>query len=122
MDRAHICRQLLAVVTALAAALVSTIAVAQTCSVPGQAGTITALNAQPNSFFPGSASAAAGATSLAIGVGTGVNRNIFPGDLLLIIQMQGADFDNTNTNAYGDGTANAGLTSTVAFGVNGYAG
>jgi mucin-19 len=62
------------------------------------------------------------ATSISVGAGTGVNRGIQAGDLLLIIQMQGADIDATDTNAYGDGTANAGVTSTVAFGVAGYAG
>ena len=35
--------------------------------------------------------------------------------------MQGADIDSTDTNSYGDGTANAGVTTTVAFGVAGYA-
>jgi uncharacterized repeat protein (TIGR01451 family) len=124
MDRRHaLFRQLFAMAACLIAALLSDLALAQTCSVPGQAGTLTTLAAQPNSFFPGSTSAAAGATSISVGAAaTGVNRNIAAGDLLLIIQMQGADFDATNTNSYGDGTANAGVTSTVAFGVAGYAG
>ncbi len=102
--------------------LLSAAVAAQTCSIPGQAGTDTAIAAQPNTFFPGTAGVTAGATSLTVGAGTGVNRAIAPGDLLLIIQMQGADFDATNTNGYGDGTVNPGVTNTVAFGVNGYAG
>jgi uncharacterized repeat protein (TIGR01451 family) len=102
--------------------LVCTTADAQTCSIPGQAGTSTTIAAQPNTFFPGTAGVAAGATSLTVGAGTGVNRAIAPGDLLLIIQMQGADFDADNDNGYGDGTVHAGVTQTVAFGTNGYAG
>lgn len=123
MDRRFaFCRQLFAAAACLLAALLSEFALAQTCSIPGEAGANTALNTQPNTFFPGSASATAGATSISVGVGTGVNRGISAGDLLLIIQMQGADFDADNDNGYGDGTVSAGVTSTVAFGVAGYAG
>ncbi len=96
-------------------------AAAQTCSIPGQAGSNTAINAQPNSFFPGSVGAAAGATSISVGAGTGVNRGIAAGDLLLIIQMQGADINATDSTSYGDGTGGGG-TPTVAFGAAGYAG
>ncbi len=105
----------------LATLLLASASYGQTCSIPGQAGTAN-LAAQPNSFFPGTGSPGAGASSLAVGAGTGVNASIQAGDLLLIIQMQGADINSTNTNSYGDGTPNAGFTSTVAFGVAGYAG
>ncbi len=94
---------------------------AQSCSIPGQAGT-DAIATQPNTFFPGTASPGAGNSSIAVGAGTGLSRDIQAGDLLLIIQMQGADFDASDTNAYGSGTGAAGVTSTVAFGAAGYAG
>ena len=94
---------------------------AQSCSIPGQVGT-ESIATQPNSFFPGTGSPGVNATFITVGPGIGVNRGIEAGDLLLIIQMQGADIDATDTNAYGDGTTNAGVTSTVAFGVAGYAG
>lgn len=94
---------------------------AQTCSIPGRAGTAT-INAQPNTFFPGTGSPAAGVTSIAVGAGTGLNSAISAGDLLLIIQMQGADINTTDSNAYGAGTTAAGVTNTVAFGASGYAG
>lgn len=94
---------------------------AQTCSIPGQAGN-TSLTTQPNTFFPATTSAVAGATAITVGAGTGVNSGIQAGDLLLLIQMQGADIDTTDDNRYGDGTVNAGVTATVAFGVAGYAG
>lgn len=93
----------------------------QSCSIPGQAGTIS-LASQPNTFFAGTGNPAAGATSITVAAGTGVNSGIQAGDLLLIIQMQGADINATNTNAYGAGTTAAGVTNTVAFGATGYAG
>lgn len=94
---------------------------AQTCSIPGRAGTAT-INAQPNTFFPGMTSPAAGLTSISVGAGTGTNSPISAGDLLLIVQMQGADINTTDSNAYGAGTTAAGVTNTVAFGASGYAG
>jgi uncharacterized repeat protein (TIGR01451 family) len=111
-----------AITCALAGFLLAAPALSQTCSIPGQAGTETALTAQPNSFYPGTNSPAANATSITVGPGTGVNRAIQAGDLLLIIQMQGAEIDTDNNNGYGDGTVNNGVTNTVAFGNNGYAG
>ena len=102
---------------------------AQTCSIPGQAGAAT-ITTQPNSFFPGSANAAAGATSITVGAGTGVNSPIQAGDLLLVIQMQGADINTSNGRQYGDGTGNTGTVTTAAGntvpyatgGTNNYAG
>lgn len=75
---------------------------AQTCSIPGNAGTTT-LSTVPNSYFTGAANAAAGATSITLGTRTGAATDIAAGDLLLIIQMQGATLNSTNTNQYGDG-------------------
>ena len=37
-----------------------------------------------------------------------LNTPIVPGDLLLVIQMQGADIDPSNTNRYGDGQGDGG--------------
>ena len=94
---------------------------AQTCSIPGQAGNGD-LKAQPNTFFPATASASAGATVITVGAGTGISSGVQAGDLLLLIQMQGADLNTTDDNRYGDATFDAGVTATVAFGVAGYAG
>jgi len=71
-------------------------ALAQTCSIPGQSGNAT-IAAQPNTFFPGIASPLLGATSITVGAGTGVSSPISAGDLLLIIQMQGADINAAST-------------------------
>lgn len=94
---------------------------AQTCSLPGNSGAAS-IAAQPNTFFPGTGNPSVGATSVTVAAGTGTNSAIQAGDLLLIIQMQGADIDATDTNAYGDASTNAGVTNTVAFGAAGYAG
>jgi uncharacterized repeat protein (TIGR01451 family) len=104
----------------LSCLLAASLAWGQSCSIPGQAGAAT-INAQPNSFFAGTGSPAAGANAIAVSAGSGVVRDIQPGDMLLVIQMQGADIDSTDTNAYGDGVSHA-VTTTVAFGANGYAG
>jgi uncharacterized repeat protein (TIGR01451 family) len=97
-------------------------AFSQTCSIPGQSGANAALTAQPNTFFAGSLSPGAGAAFISVGAGAGFSSPINAGDLLLIIQMQGADINTSNTNAYGAGVSAAGVTNTVAFGSSGYAG
>ncbi|RUT04422.1 hypothetical protein DSM106972_046500 [Dulcicalothrix desertica PCC 7102] len=74
------------------------------CAIPGKDGNITATT-QLNTYYIGAGSnVAAGSTSVSVGAGTGAS-GIQKGDLLLIIQMQGADIDSTNTNSYGDGSA-----------------
>ncbi|PSR53277.1 hypothetical protein AHMF7605_06900 [Adhaeribacter arboris] len=50
---------------------------------------------------------AAGSTSLSLGTSTGSTTPINKGDLILIIQMQGADISTSNTSAYGAGTTTA---------------
>ncbi len=75
---------------------------AQTCAIPGLLGPV-ALSAVANSYFPGIANANAGNTSISLGLRTGAATDISPGDLLLIIQMQGAEINSTDTNQYGDG-------------------
>ncbi len=90
------------------------------CAVPGQDGSPTLPTGQVNTYFPGTSVASAGGSSIAIGSFAGVNTPIKPGDLLLVIQMQGADIDFTNTDAYGDGNSSnpfAGVTNYTAGGV-----
>jgi uncharacterized repeat protein (TIGR01451 family) len=90
------------------------------CANPGKDGSPT-LSANPNTYYPASASAAKGATSISLGVGTAGSTSaastISQGDLLLVIQMQGADINSTNTDAYGDGVAGGGANgnSTTNF-------
>lgn len=74
------------------------------CAVPGKDGPAP-IGGIVNTYYPGTANVAAGATSIPVGAPSGAATPIQPGDLLLVIQMQGADINSTNTGAYGDGTA-----------------
>ena len=76
------------------------------CANPGADGPQPALGGTVNTYFPGtSAAVAAGATTLTVGASIGAATPIAVGDKLLIIQMQTADLDSSNTDAYGDGAA-----------------
>ena len=71
--------------------------------------TITAANTIINSYYPGTGNPLSGASSLVVGTinAAGSATAIAAGDLILIIQMQGADINTTNTNSYGDGVNSA---------------
>lgn len=80
---------------------------AQVCASPGRDGAGGTLSGIVNSYYPGAASAAAGATSISVGAMSagGAPTTIASGDLLLIMQMQDAAINSTNTDSYGDGAA-----------------
>jgi uncharacterized repeat protein (TIGR01451 family) len=86
---------------ALAASEVS----AQTCGTPGKDGAGGSLSGIVNTYYPGNASAGAGATSITLSTPTGASTTITTGDLLLVIQMQDAQINTTNSNVYGDGAS-----------------
>jgi hypothetical protein len=92
--------------------LLAAAAQAQPCGTPGRdgAGTITGI---VNSYYPGNGTIAAGATSLPVGARSGATANIAAGDLLLVMQMQDAAINSTDTSSYGDGTAGGGSGSTA---------
>jgi len=94
---------LAAMILVIAAALVPAVAVAQVCATPGADGT----SFSRNTYFPGVGTASAGATSVSIGaarVDVNASTTEFAvGDLALIIQMQDALINNTDTDSYGDG-------------------
>jgi LPXTG-site transpeptidase (sortase) family protein len=75
------------------------------CGIPGNDGPAS-ISGIVNTYYPGTTNVSAGATSIPVGSPSG-GAAIQAGDLLLVIQMQGADIDSTNTDAYGDGTAGA---------------
>ncbi len=80
-------------------------------------GSITASGTIINSYYAGTASASVGATRISVGTqrSGGATAKISPGDLLLVIQMQGSTINATNTSNYGAGAATySGYTSTVA--------
>jgi uncharacterized repeat protein (TIGR01451 family) len=75
------------------------------CATPGKDGTPGApLSGIVNTYYAGVGTASAGATSLTVSTpSSGSSTQIGTGDLLLVIQMQGAQINSTNTSSYGDG-------------------
>jgi uncharacterized repeat protein (TIGR01451 family) len=64
-----------------------------------------------NTYYPGTASVAAGATSIPVGTATGAGGTIANGSLLLVVQMQDASINDSNTVAYGNGYTGTGFTA-----------
>jgi uncharacterized repeat protein (TIGR01451 family) len=90
------------------------------CAAPGKDG----IAFSNPSYYPGNATAAAGQSVISLGTiraagGTNLPANsgtpgttpLAPGDLVLIIQMQDAQINNSNSIAYGDGAAGRGWTA-----------
>src|SRR6202521_48541 len=97
------------------------IAIAQGCVTPGNDGPNATLTGVVNSYYPATASAAAGATSITVGAPlAGGGPAIAAGDLLLVIQMQDADINGSNSNAYGDGATGHGSTALNSTGMYEY--
>jgi len=97
--------------------LVSLPAFSQVCGTPGGDGPVT-VSSSVNTYFPisGNITLNAGTQSIVLGgvPPTDQYSNNFGttaisvGDLILIIQMQDATIDYTNTTSYGSGTSNSG--------------
>jgi len=82
--------------------LAYTAANAQTCPT---SGTIT-LTSYPNTYYPGTqATVSAGTKSITVGSAPYGTTPIAANDIVLIIQMQGAQITSTNSSVYGDGTS-----------------
>jgi hypothetical protein len=80
-------------------------AAAQSCP----ANVTTNVNGYPNTYFPaGQANVPAGSTSIGLGAATYGITPVSAGDILLIIQMQGAQINASNSSNYGDGTGTGG--------------
>jgi hypothetical protein len=106
----------LALTTALVVAVREPARAAALCGTPGRdgSGTITGV---VNTYFPGTVNAGATATSITLGGHAAGDASvaIATGDLLLVIQMQGATINSTNSSSYGDGSGSgSGATSTTA--------
>ncbi|HZQ20715.1 MAG TPA: C25 family cysteine peptidase [Terriglobales bacterium] len=74
-----------------------------------------------NTYYPGTATANAGSTSITLGAATGAATTIAIGDLVLIIQMQDAAINTSNSSQYGDGISGSGSTNLNNAGVYEYA-
>lgn len=88
------------------------VAVAPVVSVVCSGATLTAggtLSGTVNTYYPGTASVAKSATSIPVGAATGAGGTIASGSLLLVIQMQDASINISNTVAYGNGSTGTGF-------------
>lgn len=89
-------------------------AVAQVCATPGNDAATSSIAGIVNTYYPGTGAAVPpGATSIAVGAldTAGNNTPIAPGDLLIVIQMQGAEINSSNSDCYGDGVGTAGCAT-----------
>ena len=89
------------------------VAVAPVVSVVCSTATLSAggtLSGQINTYYPGTANVAIGATSIPVGAANGTGM-IAAGSELLIIQMQDATINTSNTVAYGNGSTGTGFTA-----------
>lgn len=75
------------------------------CAVPGREGdvTVSATNTVVNTYFPGTSSPASGSNQITLGAvdSRGATTAIAAGDLLLVVQIQGATSAASNSTAYG---------------------
>jgi uncharacterized repeat protein (TIGR01451 family) len=81
------------------------------CANVGQAAPGGTLTSVVNTYYPGTATVAPGATSIPVGAATGAGTPIAAGNLLLVIQMQDASINVSNTVAYGNGSTGQGFTA-----------
>ncbi len=79
-------------------------AYAQVCAAPGSAGTA-AISGVVNTYWTPADGTYSGSGSIALGAQRGASASLAAGDLMLVIQMQCANIDASNTTAYGDGAA-----------------
>lgn len=90
--------------TALAAFAGAGTAQAQVCATPGSAGSA-AISGVVNTYWTPADGTYSGAGSIALGAQRGAAATLAAGDLVLVIQMQCASIDASNSTAYGDGAA-----------------
>jgi hypothetical protein len=98
--------------------MLATAALAEQCAKPGANGTGTPAGVV-NTYYPGTASANAGANVISLGASSGASTAIAAGDMLLVIQMQGASINSNNNASYGDGTSGTYSNGYTAIGQTG---
>jgi hypothetical protein len=88
------------------------------CGAAPTSGTtsITTSGMIVNSYYPGTANAVKGTATVHVGTrdSRGANTALASGDLVLIIQMQGADINSANDDSYGDGVAGGNASGYLA--------
>lgn len=90
------------------------------CGTPGKDGAGGTLTGVVNTYYAGVGTPAAGTTSLTVTTpSSGSAMQIGVNDLLLVIQMQGAQINSTNTSSYGDGVAGDPASGSTSLGNSG---
>ena len=85
----------------------SSVSAAPLCASPPLSGT-TNVTGVVNTYYPGTNGtlpAGQASTTVTVGTARGAATPIAVGDLVAVVQMQGADINSSNTAAYGDGVA-----------------
>jgi hypothetical protein len=112
-------RTLLRALVVLAACGWAGMAAAQVCAAPGKDAPATAAGVV-NTYYAGTNNRGIGATTVNVGAASGAAGTVTVGDLLLVIQMQGATINTSNNERYGDNVgANATPDSSLSQ-ANGY--
>lgn len=89
-------------VTVLVAGVMATLPVlAQTCAIPGRDGTAPGAGTINRYYQPAAGTFNSGSTNIGLSNAVGAATAIAPGDLVLVIQMQCATLNTSNTNNYG---------------------
>ena len=101
--------------------------IAQVCATPGANSATANITGIINSYYPGTTgNVLAGTKTIAIGgidtTSGGSATPIAAGDLLIVMQMQGAQINFTNSDCYGDGVGSVGCTATGTVTSASYAG
>jgi uncharacterized repeat protein (TIGR01451 family) len=91
------------------------------CATPGKDGTPgSPLSGIVNTYYAGVGTAGAGSTTITVSTpSAGSATQIGVGDLLLVIQMQGATINSTNTSSYGDGAPGNPASGSTSLGGSG---
>ncbi len=96
----------------------ATAALAGQCARPGANGAGTPSGVV-NTYFPATASVNSGANVISLGAASGASTPIAVGDMLLVIQMQGASINSNNNASYGDGASGTYANGYTALGQTG---
>ncbi|ELI6447136.1 right-handed parallel beta-helix repeat-containing protein [Photobacterium damselae] len=91
-----------------------------TGNIEGTSGTPIDITGTVNTYYPATANALAGTNVLTLGTATGnTTETLNPGDRVMIIQMQNASIDTTNTDSYGSGVAGGYGSGWIDYGTTG---
>lgn len=76
---------------------------AQTCAMPGRDGSTASAGTVNTYYTPASGTYSSGSPSIPLGGSRGAATAVAPGDLVVVMQMQCAALNTTNTSNYGAG-------------------